>query len=286
MKYASIISAFSGLVLWCLLFGCGGTTEVQRVDPYLLLTEGRYAEARAAVVKDNTKDPKSRAIVAISLAAEDPSEQNGASAVRALTDDTGDSDILPTLANLLNLTFYIPQPVSTQVSLRIAEVALGALGQGPLATPDLKDNPVGDGTRRLAVFTLERVNDALEQPRVAFESNRILAIWEGCSALMGAAFAVTDDAQAWLLFDSLGGIAVVVEDAAPNSDLSLLLLDSVVVVLESNPEIAIAARCDLSSPFDDLRLALAHKRNLAGRLEAATSGAVGCTRGTYAPGVR
>ena len=58
------------------------------------------------------------------------------------------------------------------------------------------------------------------------------------------------------------------------------------VVLETNPDIAIAARCDYASPFGKLKMALAYKRNLAGRLEAATSAAVGCTRGTYAPETR
>jgi hypothetical protein len=251
-----------------------------------LLTEGRFAEARAAVVKENATDPMSRAIVAMSLAAEDPSEQNGALAVQALTGDTGDSETLSAVANALNLAFYIPQPVTAEISLSISEVALGALGQGPLAAPGSKGTSVSNETRKVAVFALERVKIALAQPHVAFESSRILALWNGCSALMAGAFAAPDDALAWLLFDSLGDIAVVVQDAAPNSELSLLLLESVVVVLESNPEIAIAARCDLSSPFDNLKLALAYKRNLAGRLEMATSGAVGCTRGTYAPDVR
>jgi hypothetical protein len=286
MKLSSFVVRFAGMLMWGLITGCGGKPDVQRVDPYLLLTDGQYTAARAAIVKENAKDPMSRAIVAASLAAEDPSEQNAALAVRALTDGTDDPDILSAATNVLNLAFYIPQPVSTEVSLLISEVALGALGQGALASPSRAPLSLDENTRQIAVSALERVKIALDEPGAIFESSRILTIWKGCAALMNNVLVATDDAQAWLLFHSLGGIAVVMQDAAPNSELSLLLLVSTVIALESNPAIAIAARCDLSSPFDRLKMALAYKRNLAGRLEAATSGALGCTRGTYAPEAR
>ncbi|MCP4199765.1 MAG: hypothetical protein GY762_21685 [Proteobacteria bacterium] len=286
MKLSSLVVPCAGLLMWGLIIGCGGKPDVQRVDPYLLLTEGQYAEARAAIVKENAKDPMSRAIVAASLAAEDPSTQNGALAVQALTDGAEESAILSAATRALNLAFYIPQPVTTEVSLLISEVALGALGQGALASPSTTPLSLNDATRQVAVSVLERVKIALDEPGALFESNRILTIWNSCSALMNNVLVVTDDAQAWLLFHSLGGIAVVVQEAAPNSELSLLLLESTVIALESNPAIAIAARCDLSSPFDNLKMALAYKRNLAGRLEVATSGGLGCTRGTYAPEAR
>jgi hypothetical protein len=272
--------------MWCLVIGCGGKPTVQRADPYLLLTEGQFAEARAAIVTENARDPMSRAIVAVSLAAEDPSTRNGALAIEALTDDRGQSETLAAVARALNLAFYIPQPVSAEVSLLISEVALGTLGQGPLASPSVTPPPASDGTRDTALFALERVKIALDQPNVAFGPSRILAIWNGCLALMDNALATPEEAQAWLLFHSLGNMAAVVQNAAPNSDLALVLLKSAVAVVEGNPSIAIAARCDLSSPFESLKMALAHKRNLAGRLGKATSGAVGCTRGTYAPEAR
>jgi hypothetical protein len=56
-----------------------------------------------------------------------------------------------------------------------------------------------------------------------------------------------------------------------------------VAAVEANPAVTVAVRCDLSSPFDALRVALTHARDLNGRLERAVAPALGCTLGTYAP---
>jgi hypothetical protein len=97
---------------------------------------------------------------------------------------------------------------------------------------------------------------------------------------------MTDDGQAWRLFRSIGGLAITMAHAAPDDDLTSVLQGAASAVIESNPSIVIAARCDLGSPFDQLKTSLAHERELLIRLEKAVVEAKGCSRGTYAPETR
>jgi len=162
------------------------------------------------------------------------------------------------------------------------ETALGATGLGPVAAAPASAGSAIDADFDLAVAILERLKIGLAEGG-AFDTARVLAIWNGCFELLGRAMKGATDLDAWLLYSSLGALAVLVAEAAPMSELARALLASTVAAVEENPGLAVPVRCDLSSPFDALRAALTHERDLLGRLERAVAPAMGCTLGRYAP---
>ncbi len=271
------------LFLAFFIVGCGGRAVKVEIDPYALLKEGRYAEARAAMVAKGGKTPKDRGLVALSFIAEDPTAAKAKEAIAALTEGTDGAGAAIAALEMLNLIPDIPQPVLPDVSFWTIDAAVGTTGRGPLAPSTGTPLPVSEQTRNIAWSVLERLYLTLLPTDVSIQSNRLISIWNSCFVLCSGSFEIADDVQAWSLFQSVGGLAVMMSQTDINVDVANRLLDSAVTVLENNPQIAIAARCDLGSPFDDLRLALAHKRKLLSRLELAVAVATGCTRGTYAP---
>ena len=265
------------------LLGCGGARGVDEADPLALLTSGRYAEARQAAMKKGVVDAKGRAIIAISLVLENPTDSSGKEAVKALTEGVNEIGTAISAVDTLELAFEVPQPVDYEASFLMAEAALGSVGQGPFAVSNGLTIPVGAASRNLGVAILERVYNALIPTDVDIQPERLLQIWNGCFTLGGGSTEADDQVQAWKLLRSIGGLAIMMYKAAPDHDLTDVLLAASVNIIENNPDIAIPAKCDLSSPFDGLKSALAHKRELSARLERSVAAALGCTRGTYAP---
>jgi hypothetical protein len=282
MRLLSAIRILAILLGFGLAIGCGARAKARKAAPHELLKQGRYAEARAAVLAKNDRTPKDRAVFAAALIAETPSTDNAEQAIEAMSTGAGDEDIASAATKLLKFAYEIRQPLDTETSFIFAEVAIGALGHGPLA-PSTEQIYVEETNRRVGIAALDRVRSAISETTATFNTSRIHTIWNGCFALLGSQLEATDDFEAWEMFQNIGGIAAVVQRALPNSALGTALLDAAIIVLEINPEISIAAKCDLGSPYDALRAALAHDRSRAGRFELAVSGAVGCTRGTYAP---
>jgi hypothetical protein len=184
---------------------------------------------------------------------------------------------------MLALIAELPPPVAPEVRLVASEAALGAVSFGPLAPETTPSITIGVATRDLAADVLDQIATALAAPDAAVSSGRLLALWNACYSLDGGEFAAETDVDAWRLFGSIGGIALFIARAEPTSDLANALLGAAVTTIETNPSIAVPARCDLASPYEDLRAAMAHKRELLARLEKAVADAAGCTRGTYAP---
>jgi hypothetical protein len=269
------------LAVW--LTACGARSIMEKKSPRELLEAGRYAEARAAALEAGLADQTNRAIVALSHIAETPTSESAEKAVSVLADDARNVRAAATAMEMLELTFVIPQPVTPEVSILAAEAALGAVSYGPLAITNTPSITVGAASRDLAVAVLERVAEPLMLSDVSVQSDRLLAIWNSCFSLDGGTFEAQTDFNAWRLFRSISTIALFVNRAQPTSDFANVLLGASVTVIESNPEISVAARCDLGSPFEDLKSAMSHKREEMGRLEKSVTKATGCTRGTYAP---
>jgi hypothetical protein len=129
---------------------------------------------------------------------------------------------------------------------------------------------------------LERVGEALNNGN-AVDSSRLLNLWNSCFSLTGGSFDSKDDVHAWRLFQSISKMAFFINSREPRGDLANVLLGAAVTVIEANPEIAVPVRCDLASPYEDLKKAMAYNRENMARLENAVKEAAGCTRGMYAP---
>ena len=276
-------SCFGGGMVFVALFAlsCGGSTTGSALSAEQLLSQGRFEEAKLAAISRGN-EPMDRAVVALSILAQEPSTTSAEAAVAVLDDDSSSIGKAVAATEMLALVFTLPS-VPQVLSLTSAEVALGAIGHGSLARSTASLVHGSEASTTLATSALERLFLWTRTPDVTIDPGRLLDVWNGSYTLLGGSLKATDDLSAWRLFTSIGGLAVVMENVAPSSDLTRVLLGSAVSVIEQNPDIAVPARCDLSSPFDDLRRAAARDRKLLGRLERAVAVATGCTLGQYAP---
>lgn len=273
-------------VLWgvVVMFGCGAHREGNDVDPVSLLKAGLCEDALVAAQSSTTIDPQTkRAVVAFCSVVTTQGGGSYRKAVAVLQEETGEMHAVVSAREMLDAALLFPTPLSATLSTALAEVALGAAGYGRLAPKDgIAVDAVGAATRALAVSVLERLAVALDTTS-RLDTAGLLVIWNSCFSLMGGSFEAEDAHQAWRLYAAVAAVAIFTAAEAPNSDIAEALLGALVTVVEVNPDIQPAVRCDLASPFEELKNALAYKRPLLGRLEEAVKGAIGCTRGTYAP---
>jgi hypothetical protein len=252
------------------------------IDPKDLLGRGDYAAARIAAEARGGDTPSDRAVIALSLIAEHADREAAVRAVEALVAGGDRALAVRSAAEMLALYSSAPACADDEHSLLAAEIALGALGLGPIAAARPPAGARSAADFALAVSIIERLRFGLAGSD-QLASARVLAVWNGCYALLDPSMKGATDFDSWLLYTNVGGLAVMVAEAAPASDLARALLASSVAAVEANPTLAVAVRCDLASPFDAQRVALTHERDLLGRLERAVAPAVGCSRGTYAP---
>ena len=260
---------------------CGGTTGGSSSSAEQLLAQGRFEEAKQAAISRGN-EPIDRAVAALSILAQEPSTNSAQAAVSVLNDDSSSIGTAVAATEMLALVFTLPA-VPEDLSLTSAEVALGAIGRGPFARSKASLVHGSEASTTLALAALERLYLWTRTPDVTINPGRLLEVWNGSYSLLGGSLKAANDLSAWSLFTSIGGLAVVMDKVAPFSDLTKVLLESAVSVVEQNPDIAVPARCDLASPFDDLRRAATRDRELLGRLERTVAVATGCTLGQYAP---
>jgi hypothetical protein len=267
-----------------LLLGCGGAQTVEKADPVSLLVAGRYADARAAAKAGSGDEVRDHAVLALSYVAESPEPEAIEQAIDALVAGGSATASAAAADKMLVLVARLPADVAEEISLVAVEVALAAGGKGPLARVQAGPVPGSEVARSLAASVLERLHLWLTGSKVPPDAQRLLEAWNGAYSLLGGSMATGDNAfLAWKLYSAIGGLAVALDSAARDSDLTKVVLRSAVEVIEQNPDITTAVRCDLASPFDGLRAALTYDRELLGRLERAVATAVGCSRGKFAP---
>lgn len=109
------------------------------------------------------------------------------------------------------------------------------------------------------------------------------SLWNVAEYLLSNNVIFPDKEQhnAWKSYLALARIVILVKD----KELKLAAGELAVSIVENNPFLVIAVRCDLASPYEELIKALYWERKLKERLEHAVREAEGCTPGTYAPQV-
>ncbi|MBW2276724.1 MAG: hypothetical protein JRF63_04475 [Deltaproteobacteria bacterium] len=278
---------WSGGLLLALVFtllGCGGVQTVEKTDPVSLLVAGRYADARSAAQSGTDDELSDRAVVALSYLAEGVEPDAAERAVGALVEGGNAITWAAAADQMLTLVSRLPADVPEGIALTAVEVALAAAGKGPLARVQAGPVPGSEVARSLAASVLERLHSWLANSETVADAQRLLDAWNGSYSLLSGSMATGDnDFLAWKLYSAIAGLAVTLDAAARDSDLTKVVLRSAVEVVEQNPEITTAVRCDLASPFAGLRAALTYDRDLAGRLERSVASAEGCNRGKFAP---
>jgi hypothetical protein len=270
------------LLIFFTQLSCGSRQHSTHSDPLSLLKQGRYPEARVAAVAAGLDDDTNRAIAALTYIADAPVKSSALLSVKTLSEDVGGVRSAAVATQMLSFIFELPS-VSPELSILAAETALGAVSYGPFSPGTQPTLTVGAASRDLSAAVLERVAVVLSSPDITMDRQRLLKIWNVCYSLDGGAFEAMGEYQAWRLFTSISGIGLFLSRSDPTGDLTNALLSAAVTVIEANPTIVVAARCDLSSPIDDLRKALSYNLDMLKRLENAVSEATGCSRGTYAP---
>ena len=108
-------------------------------------------------------------------------------------------------------------------------------------------------------------------------------LWSKVKDLIGKEykFPLKEQKIGWRWYLSASRLVIAVDDKELRREVGNLAVS----IVENNPTLAIAVRCDLASPYDLLKKALYWEKDLRARLEHAVREAEGCTPGTYAPGV-
>ena len=283
VTFGQAIRSLSVLLLAVILFACGAKQPSQSLSPLALLEAGRYTEARVAAVAAGLENDTNRAVAALTYVADSPTDASAKLAVSTLNKDAGNVRTAAVVTQMLTLASELLPSVSVDVSMAIAESALGAVSYGPYSPGTKPTLTVGAASRALAGAVLERVSLALSGSDIQVSRQRLLQIWNSCYSMDGGDFDADGAYRAWRLFKSISAIALFMARVDLTDDFTSALFSAAITVVEANPEITIAAKCDMASPYDEMKNALAQKRDILGRLEAALSGATGCSRGTYAP---
>ncbi len=266
-----------------LVTGCGGAQSTRKLSPADLLAKGEYKKARQSALNADTNKPENRAITALSYLAETPEKKTAATAVKELGRETNEIGSAVAALEMLAFVNILPPIDADDFSLLLAEVGAGAAGHGTLKVTQSGPEPGSEISTALSIAVLEQLQIYVSATDGLIESGRLLEVWNGCYSLLGGSMGMEDPVQAWRLYSAIAGVSVALAQVAPQTDLVKVLLQSTVTTVEQNTEIAVAVRCDLSSPFEDLRTELVHHRSLLGRFESAVAVATGCSMGTYAP---
>lgn len=263
--------------------GCGGPQGAGLpTDPVELFSAGDYRAARLAAKARGGTNPTDRAVIALSFLAENADEEARSSAVTALREGASEAEAIAASEEMLDLFAATPKLVDEERSLLVLESAIGATGPGPAGSPPRIEDAADGSRTELAISLLERLRFCLGGAS-EFSTGRVLAIWNGCFGLLRGEMKGSSEYRSWQLYLNVAGLAVIVSEAAPVSDLERALLSSTVAAVEASPLLAPAVRCDLSSPVDELRAALFRAPELNARFERAIEKALGCSRGRYAP---
>ena len=225
-----------------------------------------------------------RAVVALSYLAEAKEPTAVDQALGSLLE--GGSAIASAAAadQMLVLVSRLPASIPDELPLTAVEVALAAAGKGPRARVQTGPEPGSDVARSLAASVLEQLHLWLANSGVTPDAQRLLDAWNGSYSLLGGSMQTgEDDFLAWKMYKAVAGLAVVLDEIARDSDLANVVLRSAVEVVEQNPNITTAVRCDIASPLAGLRKPLSYDRELDGRMERALAPAAGCNRGKFAP---
>jgi len=184
---------------------------------------------------------------------------------------------------MLELAAELPTPPRADFDLMLCEAALGALGSGRLAAGRPLDGLDPSIALRLVIVLLERLNIQVSATQGDYPMTRVLDVWNGCYSLIGDNAMIASDQEIWRLYLNVASLSVLLWNKEKRDSFSDALVTFTIRVIKTNPTIAVAARCDLSSPYDKLRAAIAGRRDLVKPLEEAVAIATGCSPGRYAP---
>jgi len=269
---------------------CGAPEVEVTVNPRSLMQKGRFKEARQILMEQEKGNPtpEGQALIALSFVAEQPDAGSRDQAKRVLKSamnlgSTGEvllamcdeADVMPFATDLLVATFLV-------------EAALGSVGLEPGKPAGVTDEMDAETRQRTGTRLTNILATSVEQHKDILPVGRIHALWKSALVL------ISDNSSelefkgrpkfAFQTYLAQARLSSIIGLAAQGSMQASEMLEITVRIIESNESIRVSVECDLRSPVNTLRKALAYDRPRLSRLEKALEKAKGCTRGTYDPG--
>ncbi|MBN2804036.1 MAG: hypothetical protein JXR91_13160 [Deltaproteobacteria bacterium] len=269
--------------------GCGAPQKAAETDFKLLLSNGDCSKATAELSSKSFLNDEEKAIVAICSILQDDTEtaagETGGSqknAVKIIVDNKNPVSNAAAAKYLIEYSKIIP-PQSFNVNIKILLTALGAAGYGPYKT-SVAIEEGSNISKDLATDVIEQLSLFLNNLDSQYvNTNGIIEVWNGTYSLLGGSVQTDSVKEAWRLFTSLANIAIVMFNPKTMEEFETILIKTAIEAVEKNPQISVAVKCDLSSPYQNFKGIVSKKQELLGSLERAVSSATGCTPGRYAP---
>ncbi len=275
--------------IFIFVVSCGAPQKETGPDPRALMLEGRYEEARQVLLdKEATKrTAEGQALIALSLVAELPNARGRDLAKKVLFDamDLGTpGDVLLLLCKEADL---LPATIDLTVSTFLVETALGSIGLEPGRPAKINEKVSQEKRHMIATKLTFLLATSVERKKGSIPLDRIYALWHtGLALIMDSSSHLIFPKRPLFAYETYlahGSLAGSVGIAAHASNQAKEMTEVAVLIVEHNPSIRVSVECDLRSPVDKLRKAMAYDRPRLVRLERALAEAKGCTRGTYEP---
>jgi hypothetical protein len=284
MKIKYFIPAVCAVLI---INGCGAAQKTGPADFYSLAAAGDCAGIKTRVNKDVLSDDERGALALCVLAEGNGADVSAQKAVKILSKGTKGPVFWTAGAEKMIKYARIFPGRDHQFNLQVIRTALGAAGSGPFKIT-ISPEPGSEAGKALAAVVLGFLADILDSaagssPVSVLPQNQLVEIWNGTYSLLGGSVQTNSALFAWQLYMGLTRVALRMWNPLEHNDFSFLLINTAIEVVENNPQIAVAVKCDLSSPYEQLRSEVSAKVDLLGRLERAVSAATGCSRGRYAP---
>ena len=249
------------------------------VDVETLISEGNCAAIREQLA-GKTLSANDNGALAVCTLVQDGSSAGQQSALSYIARDNA-KDTQTNAAATLRLAVLYPSP-GAGFNLAVVRTVLGAGGYGPVASGSAIAPKTAE-SQQLVIDFLHFAVEAYFNNQSGAELAELVEVWQGCQYLLGGSYSAQNEYLAWQLFSALADFGLVVFDPFNKTDFGYEVMKAAITCLEQNGAIAVAAKCDLGSPYEKLKDALSKDTALLGPMERAVSVATGCTRGKYAP---
>ncbi|MBN2718025.1 MAG: hypothetical protein JXX14_19405 [Deltaproteobacteria bacterium] len=268
-----------GTILIFAVTACKTPPTQTALDVATLISEGNCVEIQAQLTGAHLSANEKGALAVCALV-QNSDETGQQRALKFIASD--DSTATLTQAKFtLSLAVLYPSPTA-DFQLAVLRTVLGASGFGPISSDSVIAPKTTEG-QQLAIHLLRYAIDAYFNNSSGARLDDLVELWNGCQYLLGDTYSVESDYWAWQLFTALAELGLNVFDPFNKTDFGYAVMKATVTALEQNGAIAVAAKCDLGSPYERLKSALSKDTALLGPMERAVSVATGCSRGKYAP---
>lgn len=276
METKTTVSSIFFALMW---LGCQSPVPQNPLDLNRLMQQGNCQQIEKELQQTTLSASTRGALAACSLTHANPTSSKQAALQYLVNNNSSQKEIAA--QSMLHFAALHPTPSSAYIE-SVFEISFAISGYGPSAISAMNSQN-SHSSQQLVVDILKFLRaSCLDSNRTAC-GELISEVWNGCLQMLNGSFVGATDYLAWQLYTNFAAVALSIWDPMNKTDLAVGMMQATIAIVENNPPISVAARCDLSAPYEKLKNALSKNISLLGRFERAVSAATGCTRGRYAP---